>query len=295
VPETVAITASYAFFDLEEAKLKHLQTALTAFGKTRGMRGLVLVATEGINSTVSGTSEVIAEWKKHLTEQFGAIVFKDSSASRQVFRRFSVKIKPEIVGLKQQGIKPAGKHKHLSPAEWQQMLEKEDVVLIDTRNDYEVAIGKFAGAIDPQIKSFQEFPEYVKQSALPKDKKVMMYCTGGIRCEKALLEMEKQGYENVYQLEGGILAYLQAFPHKDFQGECFVFDHRVAVNQELQPSEHYGLCPHCGNPGDRLINCFCGTTKKVCEACAKDETQKTCSKRCRNELRKKQTLSLVRR
>jgi predicted sulfurtransferase len=171
VPETVAITASYAFFDLEEAKLKHLQTALTAFGKTRGMRGLVLVATEGINSTVSGTSEVIAEWKKHLTEQFGAIVFKDSSASRQVFRRFSVKIKPEIVGLKQQGIKPAGKHKHLSPAEWQQMLEKEDVVLIDTRNDYEVAIGKFAGAIDPQIKSFQEFPEYVKQSALPKDKK----------------------------------------------------------------------------------------------------------------------------
>jgi UPF0176 protein len=176
------------------------------------------------------------------------IVFKDSSADALVFKRWSVKIKPEIVAIKKSEIRPHGKHRHLTPAEWQQMLERDDVILLDARNDYEVAIGKFRGAIDPSIKHFSDFPAYVKQASIPKDKKVLMYCTGGIRCEKAIIAMEAKEYEHVYQLEGGILAYLEQFPEQSFEGECFVFDHRVAVDQHLRPSQQFVLCVECGNP-----------------------------------------------
>jgi UPF0176 protein len=287
----LSITASYAFFSIEEAELTPLRQKLLAFGKEREMGGLVLIAPEGINSTVSGTEEAIAQWKEHLTQKFGPIVFKDSSAQKKVFKRWSVKIKPEIVVIKDSTIHPQGKHKHLSPQEFQNLMEQEDVIVLDARNAYEVAIGKFKSAVDPKIQSFYQFPEFVEKSQLPKDKKILMYCTGGIRCEKALISMEAQGYENVYQLEGGILAYLQQFPQKDFEGECFVFDHRVAVDQHLNPSEVYELCPHCGDPGAVQIMCSCGASQKVCECCHQDETQRTCSKRCRNEMRNKLLMS----
>lgn len=251
------------------------------------MRGLVLVAPEGINGTVSGSSEVIALWKQHLTNQFGNIIFKDSSAEGEVFRRWFVKLKPEIVTIKHEAVQPKGRHHHLSPEEFHRVLQEEEVIVLDTRNDYEVAIGKFEGAIDPKLKKFHEFPEYVKQSGIPKDKKVLMYCTGGIRCEKALLEMEQQGYENVYQLEGGILAYLAKFPNGKFEGECFVFDHRVSVDQNLKPSSVYQLCPHCGDPGDVPVTCFCGTQQKICAPCCADEVKKTCSKMCANQAKKR--------
>lgn len=285
----LSITASYTFVPIAEAELPRIKQELLEFGKKRKMQGLVLIATEGINATVAGSQEAIDEWKRELTKRFGEIVFKDSESQNMVFRRWSVKIKEEIVVLKDPRIHPTGKHKHLSPEEWQEMLAREDVVLVDTRNKYETAIGKFTGAIDPQIQSFQEFPDFVKSGKIAKDKKVMMYCTGGIRCEKALLEMEAEGYENVYQLEGGILAYLQKFPEKNFEGECFVFDHRVAVDQRLEPSKIYDLCPHCGDPGDLAITCKCGKNQKVCQECAKNPVQKTCSKRCANEERKKVT------
>jgi UPF0176 protein len=166
-------------------------------------------------------------------------------------------------------------------------------VIVDARNDYEYAIGKFKGAIDPSIKTFSEFPEFVKKGELPKDKKVMMYCTGGIRCEKALLEMEKQGYSDVYQLEGGILAYLQQFPEGNFEGECFVFDKRVAVDQHLQPSQTYHICPHCGNPGTLEVNCLaCNKQAIVCYGCAKEERHKTCSKNCAYIAEKKMSVRL---
>lgn len=284
----VSITAFYAFLPFSQEQLKDTQAELKQFGADHDMRGLVLLAPEGINGTVSGTAEVIAEWKQYLTNKFGPIVFKDSGADRKVFRRWLVKLKPEIVCIKKEEIKPSGKHGHLTPEEFHKALAEEDIVIIDTRNDYEVAIGKFQGAVDPGIKKFHEFPEYVAKSNIPKDKKVLMYCTGGIRCEKALLAMEEQGYNNVYQLEGGILAYLQKFPQGKFLGECFVFDHRVAVDQHLQPSQTYGLCPHCGDPGDVTIRCFCGKQQKICALCMqKEEARNTCSKRCANMLRKK--------
>lgn len=217
------------------------------------MKGLVLLAPEGINATVSGTERSIAAWKKRIREFDDDILFKDSSADGLIFRRWSVKIKPEIVALKQPGIRPQGVHHHLTPSEWNATLKSPDVVVLDARNDYEVAIGKFRSAVNPHIRHFSDFPAYVRGAGIPKQKKVLLYCTGGIRCEKAALAMEAEGFGHVYQLQGGILAYLEQFPRKDFEGECFVFDHRVAVDQELQPSKLYQLCSHCGDPAKDVV------------------------------------------
>ncbi len=277
---TFAITAFYKFVEQDATALATLRQNWLEFGKTHSMGGLVLVAPEGINGTVCGSPETIAAFKKDIETRFGSVVFKDSQADKQVFRRWSVKIKQEIVGLHQPDVKPAGPHKHLSPAEFDAWLKREDVIVLDTRNDYEYDIGHFEGAIDPKLKSFHEFPEYVAKANLPKDKTVLMYCTGGIRCEKALLEMEKQGYEHVYQLEGGILAYMQQFPNQAFKGECFVFDHRVAVDQELKPSQKYTLCKHCGDPADTDITCcLCSRPGRICKACV-TTAHSTCSKNC---------------
>lgn len=253
----VSITASYAFFPLTEAEITALRDELKSFGLEHAMKGLVLVAPEGINSTVCGSPEAIAEWKKRIRALKSDILFKDSSAEAMVFRRWSVKIKPELITLKQQGIKPKGKHNHLTPKAWKQMMERDDVVVIDTRNNYETALGKFRNAVVPSTKHFQDFPEAVREVDIPKEKTVMLYCTGGIRCEKAVLSMEEQGYTNVYQLEGGILAYLEQYPHDAFEGECFVFDHRVAVDQQLRPSEIYQLCEECGDPTASVICAGC--------------------------------------
>ena len=249
------------------------------------MTGLVLIAEEGLNATVAGSADAIAAWKRHVEGLCGTTAFKDSMSDASVFSRWSVKIKPEIVALKQDDVAPSGPHNHLSPEAFHAMLERDDVVVLDTRNTYETAIGKFRGAVDPGIAAFHEFPAFVQQASIPKEKTVLMYCTGGIRCEKALLEMEKQGFEHVYQLEGGILAYLEKFPNAKFEGECFVFDHRVAVDQHLQPSTTYGLCPHCGHAGDTLIRCHCGKEQKVCSICSAVDRARTCSKRCANNVR----------
>jgi UPF0176 protein len=282
--KTFSVTAFYKFLPIAAASLESLQQQLTVFGKVHRMGGLVLLAKEGINGTVCGSVESIDQWKKLLTESVGGLEYKDSEASTMVFRRWSVKLRPEIVALRQEGISPGGEHKHLTPEEWNKMLESDDVVVLDTRNTYETEIGMFEGAVDPQLTSFQEFPDYVKRAGIPKDKKVLMYCTGGIRCEKALLAMEKQGYEHVYQLKGGILAYIKKFPRGKFDGECFVFDHRVAVDQELQPSSRYSLCPHCGDPGDCHVTCLrCQKASVICTKCNATEACRTCSKRCRNE------------
>lgn len=287
--QPLSITAAYSFVALDGAQLQSLREELLTFGSARNMRGLVLLATEGINSTVSGSVEAIAEWKNFLTQKFGSMTFKDSKAEGEVFKRWSVKIKDEIVTIKNPAIKPQGKNNHLTPAEWNEKLKNEDVILIDARNSYEYKIGKFKNAIDCGTRTFHEFPAFVEQSGIPKDKTVMMYCTGGIRCDKALLAMKTQGYADVYQLEGGILAYLEQFPNDAFEGECFVFDHRVAVDQHLQPSQTYDLCPHCGDPGDQPITCHCGAEQRVCKNCITSDARRTCSKRCANEFSRSQS------
>jgi UPF0176 protein len=284
VTSVFAITAGYLFVPIPETSLDTVHDELVAFGEARGMRGLTLIAPEGINGTVCGSPEAITEWKAMLADRFGPMEFKDSTAGRQVFAHWSVRKKSEIVALKQQGVSPMGKRNHLSPAQWNEMLEREDVVVLDTRNAYEVALGKFEGAIDPGINAFHELPAAVQQGIVPKGKKVMMYCTGGIRCEKALIALQNEGYDDVYQLDGGILAYLEQFPDGAFKGECFVFDRRVAVDAHLKPTEVYAICPHCGLPGTERITCTeCSHEQKICTKCAVHAHRNTCSKRCANE------------
>ncbi len=256
------------------------------------MRGLVLLAQEGINGTVCGLPEAIGQWKSLLIELLGEMSFNDSESGQKVFPRWLVKIRKEIVTLRADASSVQPEEKHLTPEQWEAMMANDDVVVLDARNDYETEIGMFEKAIDPKITTFTDFKSFAAQSAIPKDKKVLMYCTGGIRCEKASVEMEKRGYKQVYQLKGGILAYLKKFPDRKFNGECFVFDHRVAVGQRLEPSATYGKCPHCGDPADRLIDCGnCGNQRKICRECVRIELRNTCSKNCRYRLEKRKIVN----
>lgn len=285
------ITTFYKFFDIGEAGKQGVQKQLFEAGEKLNLLGLVLVAHEGINGTIAGSAEAITEYKKCIENIAGEVNFKDSTANESPFKRWFVKLRSEIVAIGDPNLHPEGaeNNNHLTPDEWNQVLENEDVVLIDTRNSYETEIGTFKGAIDPKLDTFDEFPEYVKNADIPKDKKVLMFCTGGIRCEKALIEMKNQGYEHVYQLKGGILQYLKEHPHKHYEGECFVFDHRTAVDQELKPSTRYTMCPFCGDPGDQELQCaFCNADCKLCKKCIEQKGSNTCSKDCCERLRRKQ-------
>jgi UPF0176 protein len=252
----------------------------------------MILATEGINGTISGEASALRSYLDFVSEtlSFPQFTCKVSAAPKRPFHRFKVRVRPEIVTLGKPEVQPlpSGSETHLSPAQWDAMAAQKDVVMIDTRNWYETRIGKFKGALDPQLNEFHEFPEYLKSANLPKDGKFLIYCTGGIRCEKAIVEMHNQGFEKVYQLDGGILNYLAEKPKQNFEGECFVFDHRVAVDQELKPTEIYGLCPHCGQPADKLVTCLrCDDKVMICLKCSDMESSRTCSKNCANQYRAK--------
>jgi len=279
---SISITTFYLFTPLPKEEIARLEKRFHRFARWHRMRGLVILAPEGINGTVAGSHFAIARFKKLLTQEVGEMLCKDSFAPEKPFTRWSIKIRKEIVSLKNASILPeSDENYHLSPEEWHRTMQEEDVVLLDTRNSYETEIGMFKNAVDPKLKHFQFFPDFVRKSNISKDKKVLMYCTGGIRCEKALIEMQSQGYKHVYQLKGGILQYLKEFPNGFFKGECFVFDHRTSVDKNLQPSQLYTLCPHCGDPGKERIECrHCRMKAVVCEKCLVNEWKETCSKNC---------------
>ncbi len=279
------VAAFYQFMPLENPELA--QKNLEAKAEELGVKGLVILGREGFNSTCSShTLESFEAWKNYIKHYFNTpdLVFKESMTSKSPFRRFKVKIREEIVtaGIPEM-TPPPGKNNHLTPEEWDQVLTQEsDYALIDTRNWYEYKIGTFRGAINPNLEKFTEFPRYIDDQGIPKDKKILIFCTGGIRCEKGILELQKQGYKNVYQLDGGILNYFKESKNSQYDGECFVFDHRVAVDQKLQPTLRYGLCPHCGQPGESKITCTrCDSEALICETCAAIPfKQSTCSKNC---------------
>lgn len=285
------VTTFYKFVELPADKLVGMRQELLTHGERLGVVGLIILASEGCNATIAAMPENLAEFCAILTASpaFSDLQFKNSTANKKPFRRFKIDIRPEIVTFDGAKLQPGpGPGKKLDPAEWESVLASEgDIVVVDTRNSYETELGMFEGAVDPKIRKFSDFTEFVKRSDIPKEKKVLMYCTGGIRCEKASLEMERLGYRNVFQLSGGILKYLEEFPHGKFNGECFVFDHRVALDQKLQPSKHYKLCPHCGNPGDNHISCRkCGSLAVICKACAREQHRVSCSKNCAHHLQK---------
>lgn len=261
---------------------------LEELAEKNNCRGLIIIGTEGFNATVAAKSiETLEAFKQGIRDYFKVpdLFFKDSESDVSPFRRFKVKIRAEIVTLGDTSLVPYemdGKNHHLTPSEWNEVMKNEDHVIIDTRNWYETKIGTFKGALNPMTDKFTEFPKYLESKNIPKDKKVLIFCTGGIRCEKGILEVQKQGYKNVYQLHGGILNYLKQYPNDQFEGECFVFDHRVAVTQDMKPSTQYKLCPHCGQPGKTEVICKrCDTHDYICEDCAQIEFKKdTCSKNC---------------
>lgn len=277
-----AVTTFYKFMPLGPDKLVGLKEALEAKAAILGIFGLTLIAPEGVNATVSGSDKGIAAYKEFITGRFGNMNFKDSQADRQPFKRFKVKIKEEIVQLKRTDVVPSGQEPHVSPEEWDKLMEQDDIVLIDVRNWYEAKLGTFKKAINPKTWQFSNFPRWLQKADIPKEKKIGIFCTGGIRCEKAAVAMKEQGYEHVYQLDGGILNYIEQRPHRNFEGDCFVFDHRVAVGQNLKPSTRYGLCTSCGNGGWIGHVCEeCGSGFKMCDDCAAAAPIALCSKNCR--------------
>jgi len=241
----------YKFVALEnfEAMRQPLLTAM----ESNGIKGTLLLASEGINGTVSGTREGIDGLLQYLNadERINPISCKESLHEEQPFYRTKVKLKKEIVTMGVEGIDPRKTvGTYVKPSDWNALISDPDVTVIDTRNGYEIEIGTFKHAIDPKTETFREFPEYVAKTLSPeKNKKVAMFCTGGIRCEKSTAYLKEQGFDEVYHLEGGILQYLEDVPKEEslWEGDCFVFDNRVAVNHDLEKSD-YHQCYACRLP-----------------------------------------------
>lgn len=278
---------------------------LQAFCKDHGIIGLIILAQEGLNGTLTSTQkESIDLAKQWLMKEFFVVpeVFKESTSFKNPFKsRIQIRIRSEIVTLNRPDLVPKQiDDSYLSPEEWESWMQKskDEFTLIDTRNDYEYQIGSFKGAINPKIDQFTQFPVVLNEEIkADKEKPVLIFCTGGIRCEKATLDLKQMGYKKVYQLHGGILRYLERFPNKSFDGECFVFDERVAVDQNLNASSTYVLCPHCGDPAKEFIQCVqCGKSQKICNSCLhiaaiNDVCSKTCAHRRETKLRKEERLA----
>ncbi len=281
------MTQWYVFKDLTKDSVSRIQKELLELGKTNDMNGLILLAQEGCNGTVAGSKEAISAIKTYLTEQFGELFFQDWESDVKPFRRFKVDTRKEIVALKRQDITPKTPSSHVPPKKFHELIQRDDVTVVDTRNWYETNIGTFKNAVIPDTKSFQDFPEFIAHSNIPKNKPVAMFCTSGIRCEKALEAMKEQGYNEVYQLDGGITNYFKEVGQGNWEGECFMFDHRVAVDPNLQPSKRYGLCRMCGNPGDVQSTCRqCTKEFQSCNLCI-EKAEQYCSKQCRATIRQK--------
>jgi len=218
-----------------------------------GVRGTLLLASEGINGTVAGSREGIDALLTWLQQdpRLADIVYKESLDDSNPFHRTKVKLKKEIVTMGVEGIDPKRVvGTYVKPEEWNAPISDPNVILVDTRNDYEVQVGTFKGAVNPHTETFREFPDYVKENLDPeKNRKVAMFCTGGIRCEKSTAYLKEQGFDEVYHLEGGILKYLEEVPQENslWEGECFVFDNRVTVNHQLEKGS-YDQCHACRLP-----------------------------------------------
>jgi len=247
----ITVCALYRFVGLDD--FKEMRAPLLDFLNAHQIRGTLLLASEGINGTVSGSPEAIAALKDRFAQdkRLAGMTYKESVVDRQPFYRTKVKLKKEIVTLGVSSVDPRKDvGQYVEPEHWNDLISDPDVVLIDTRNDYEVSLGTFRGALNPNTATFRDFPEFVEAHLDPKQhRKVAMFCTGGIRCEKSTAFLKQQGFDEVYHLRGGILNYFDKVPASEslWEGECFVFDNRVTVNHALLPGT-YRLCAACRMP-----------------------------------------------
>jgi UPF0176 protein len=245
------VAAFYKFVEL--ADIAELRGPLQQRCEDLGLLGTILLANEGINGTISGLPKKVQRLFERLREdpRFEDLHYKESWAAEQPFYRMRVRLKKEIVSLGVEGVDPRRKvGQYVSPQEWNSLISRDDVRLVDTRNHYEYHLGSFEGAEDPNTASFRDFPQWVSQHLDPqKDRNVAMFCTGGIRCEKATSYLLDLGFENVYHLDGGILNYLETVEPENslWKGDCFVFDNRVTVDHDLEEGD-YEMCPACRMP-----------------------------------------------
>ena len=247
--------AFYEFVRLEN--IEQLQAFTLKFCQKNKIKGTVLLASEGINGAISGQKNNIYKFLKFIKtdpffkEIFKNLEYKESWATKNPFYRMKVRLKKEIVALGVEGISPVNKvGKYVNPEDWNALIEDPNTIIIDTRNNYEVDIGTFKNSINPQTETFREFPSYIEKNLKDKKKKkVAMFCTGGIRCEKATSLMLEKGFKDVFHLKGGILKYLEHIPKEKslWQGECFVFDQRVAVTHGLDEGQ-FDQCYACRHP-----------------------------------------------
>ena len=248
--DKITVCALYKFVEIKN--LKELKSKILSFIKENNIYGTILIANEGINGTVSGDNSKIINLINFLKSdvRFSNIEYKLSFTNKNPFYRTKVKLKKEIVTL---GVKIKKTHynaTYINPEEWNEFIKKDDVILIDTRNKYETSIGSFINSVDPKTDSFRDFPKFVKNNSdLPKNKKIAMFCTGGIRCEKSTAYLKSKGFKYVYHLKGGILNYLKKIDKKDslWKGDCFVFDNRVSVDHNLKKG-NYDQCHACRIP-----------------------------------------------
>jgi len=248
---TLLTAAFYKFVELPD--FKSLREPLLMQCERVGAKGTILLAEEGINGTIAGDAQTVHAVLAYLRSdpRLADLEHKESSATEMPFYRMKVRLKKEIVTLGVPGVNAARMAgKYVTPQEWNKLLDDPDVVFVDVRNDYEVELGTFKGALNPHTKSFSEFPQWVEeQEQLRKKPKVAMFCTGGIRCEKSTAYMRMAGFDQVYHLQGGILKYLEVIPEQEnrWEGECFVFDERVAIGHGLKQGK-YELCRSCRMP-----------------------------------------------
>ena len=251
------IVSLYSFTLIKENLILEFKNELLRLEKSNSLSGLLIIAKEGINGTICGEDSIIDKFTK-LIKKFvnnNELNIKISYSKIKVFKKLKIKIKNEIVTMGIPGINPKDNNgTYIDPYSWNKLIEDQNTIIIDTRNNYEVSIGSFKNSINPNTNNFSEFPKWVnnnldKHLKNKSSKNIAMFCTGGIRCEKATSLLKNKGYENIYHLKGGILKYLENIPKEEslFEGECYVFDKRVALDHQLKKGS-YSICHACGMP-----------------------------------------------
>lgn len=245
----IVITTFYHFITFNQVEI--LKENLLHFCKEQDLKGTVLIAKEGINSTISGTREAIDALYQYLKNDLGIenLVYKESFNKTKPFSKMKVNIKKEIVALGVEDLDVEKfKGEYVAAKDWDNFIARDDVIVIDTRNKYETLLGTFDKAIDPRTRTFRQFPQWVKDNLVDVDQnqKIAMFCTGGIRCEKSTAFLKSQGFNNVYHLEGGVLKYFEDTDAKAWHGNCFVFDERVALDKKLKAANDI-TCVDCNS------------------------------------------------
>ncbi len=253
---------------------------------SHNIRGRIIVAAEGLNGTVSGTQADCEAYMQYIKsdERFKDTAFKIHTHDQHAFAKIHVRVKSEIVHSDLHHINPRQRTgKYVSPEEFKQLKDAEDVVILDVRSNYEHHLGKFKNAITLDIENFREFPEKIEELAHLKDKKIITYCTGGIKCEKASAFLLENGFKDVSQLHGGIIQYGLDTDGEDFEGKCYVFDNRLSVDINRKNPVILSRCHVCNTPSDRMVNCanpHCNDHLPICESCGW-ELAGACSTACK--------------